>query len=87
MAGQGTRDPKRGSKTAPSRGFLCDFNIVGRLGPLHDAGHKVGLPARASGLLSNGSGPKKPRYSQCPPFSRMKVGTSSVGENTVFLNL
>ena len=41
----------------------------------------------APGLLSSGSGSKKSWYPQCPFFSRMKVGTSSVEKNTVFLNL
>ena len=27
-----------GCRTAPSGGFPCSFNIVGRLGPLHEAG-------------------------------------------------
>ena len=31
------------SRIAPSCGFLCGFNIVGRLGPIHEAGHAVGL--------------------------------------------
>ena len=42
---------------------------------------------RAPGLLSSGSGPKKPWYPQCLPFSWLKVGTSSVEKNTVLLNL
>ena len=42
----------------------------------------------ASGLLRSGSRPKKPWYSQCPPFFfRLKVGASSVRKNTVLLNL
>ena len=32
-----------GSKTAPFGGFSCGFDIVGRLGPLHEAGQVVGL--------------------------------------------
>ena len=59
---------------------------MGRLWTLHEVGAGSG-PARASGLLNNGSGPKKPWYPQCPPFSRLKVGTSSVGKNMVLLNL
>ena len=39
------------------------------------------------GLLNSGSVPKKPWYPQCPPFSRLKVGTSSVEKNMVLLNL
>ena len=39
------------------------------------------------GLLSSGSVPKKSRYSQCPHFFWLKVGTSSVGKNTVLLIL
>ena len=42
---------------------------------------------RALGLLSSGFDPKKPWYPQCPPFSRLKVDTSSVGKNTVLLDL
>ena len=34
-----------GSRTAFSGGFPCGFNIVGRLGPLHEAGHIVGAYA------------------------------------------
>ena len=41
---------------------------------------------RALGHLVVGLG-LKAMYSQCPPFSRLKVGASSVGENTVLLNL
>ena len=58
-----------GSRTAPSGGFLCGFNIVGRLGPLHEAGQAVGLCGRrAPGLLSRGSGLKRPWYSQALHF-------------------
>ena len=42
---------------------------------------------RAPGLLSSGSRPKRPWYSQCLPFFRLKDGASSVGKNTVLLNL
>ena len=35
-----------GSRTAPSSGFRCGFNTVGRLGPLHEAGQAVGLRGR-----------------------------------------
>ena len=38
MAGWETRDPRRGSRTAPSSRFPCGFNIVGRLEPLHEVG-------------------------------------------------
>ena len=45
-----------GSRTAPSGGFLCGFNIVGPFGPLHEAGQAVGLRRRwAPSLLSRGS--------------------------------
>ena len=37
-----------GSRTAPFDGFPCGFNIVGRLGPLHEAGQAVGLRGRRS---------------------------------------
>ena len=40
-----------------------------------------------AGLLSSGFGPKKPWYPQCPPFSRLRVGTSSVRKNIMLLNL
>ena len=40
-----------------------------------------------SGLSSSGFGPKKPWYSQCLTFFRLKVGASSVKKNTVLLNL
>ena len=49
--------------TAPSGGFPCGFNIVGRLEPLHEVGKVVGLHG-APGLLSSGFGPKKPWYPQ-----------------------
>ena len=39
----GTRDSTRVFKTAPSDGFPCDFNVVCRLGPFHEAGQAVGL--------------------------------------------
>ena len=42
---------------------------------------------RTPALLSSGSGPKKPWYSQYPTFFRLKVGASSFGKNTVLLNL
>ena len=42
---------------------------------------------RAPSLLNSGSGPKKSWYPQCPPFSQLKVGTSSVGKNMMLLNL
>ena len=38
-------------------------------------------------LLSNEFEPKKSQYSQCPFFSRLKVGASSVRKNTILLNL
>ena len=59
MAGWGVSGPQTGSRTAPSGGFPCGFNTVGRLRPLHEVGQAVGL-----GLLNSGSGPKKPWYPQ-----------------------
>ena len=35
-----------GSKTAPSDGFPCGFNIVSCLGPLHEANQGMGLCRR-----------------------------------------
>ena len=43
MAGWGVSGPQTDSRTAPSRGFPCGFNTVGRLEPLHEAGQAVGL--------------------------------------------
>ena len=43
MVGWGDLGSRTGSRTAPSGGFPCGFNIVGRLWPLHEAGHAVGL--------------------------------------------
>ena len=43
MVGWGDSGSQMGSRTALSSGFLCGFNIVGRLGPLHDASQAVGL--------------------------------------------
>ena len=43
IAGWGDLGSQTGSKTAPSGGFPCDFNTVGRLEPLHEAGQAVGL--------------------------------------------
>ena len=42
---------------------------------------------QTSCLLSSGSGPKKPRYSQCPPFFWLKIGNYSIEKNNVLLNL
>ena len=38
MAGWGDSGSQTGSKTAPSGRFLCGFNIIGRLGQLHEVG-------------------------------------------------
>ena len=46
MADWGVSGPQTGSRTAPSSGFPCDFNIVGRLGPHHEVGQAVGLRGR-----------------------------------------
>ena len=43
MAGWGDSGSQTGSRTASSGGFLCGFNIVGRLRQLHEAGQAVGL--------------------------------------------
>ena len=43
MAGWGDSRSQTGSRTTPFGGFLCGFNIVGRLGQLHEAGQAVGL--------------------------------------------
>ena len=40
-----------------------------------------------AGSINSGFGPKKQRYSQCPHFFQLKVGVSSVGKNTMLLNL
>ena len=40
-----------GSRTASSGGFLCRFNIVGCLGPLHEVGQAVGLRGRRAYLV------------------------------------
>ena len=61
MAGWGDSGSQMGSRTASSGGFLCGFNIVGRLGPLHEAGQAVGLHRRRAysavglGLNSHGT--------------------------------
>ena len=46
MAGWGDSGSQTGSRTAPSGGFLCGFNIVGHLGPIHEAGQAMGLRGR-----------------------------------------
>ena len=46
MTGWGVSGPQTGSRTAPSGGFQCSFNIVGRLGPLHEASQAMGLRRR-----------------------------------------
>ena len=40
-----------------------------------------------AGAGRSGFGPKKSWYPQCPPFSQLKVDTSSIGKNTVLLDL
>ena len=40
MASWGDLGSHTGSKTAPSGGFPCGFNTVGRLRPLHEAGRR-----------------------------------------------
>ena len=42
MADWGDSGSQTGLRTAPSCGFPCGFNIVGCLGPLHEAGQAVG---------------------------------------------
>ena len=46
MADWGDSGSQTGSRTAPSGGFLCGFNIVGCLRPLHEAGKVMGLRGR-----------------------------------------
>ena len=46
MVGWGDSGSQTGSRTAPSSRFPCGFNIVGRLGPLHEAGHAGGMHGR-----------------------------------------
>ena len=46
MAGCGDLGPQTGSRSAPSGGFPCGFNIVGLLGLLHEAGQAMGLHGR-----------------------------------------
>ena len=43
MDGWGDSGSQTGSMTAPSSGFPCGFNIVDRLGQLHEVGYAVGL--------------------------------------------
>ena len=45
MAGWGTRDPK-GSRILLFGWFSCGSDIVGRHGPLHEAGHAMSLRGR-----------------------------------------
>ena len=52
MAGWGDSGSQTGSRTASSGGFLCGFNIVGRLGPLHEAGHIVCDAPKPGGPLT-----------------------------------
>ena len=46
MAAWRVSGPHMGSRTAPSSGFPCGFNTMGRLVPLHEAGQEVGLRER-----------------------------------------
>ena len=46
MVSWGDSGSQTGSRTAPSGGFPCGFNIVGRLGLLHEAGQTMGLRGR-----------------------------------------
>ena len=61
MAGWGDSGFQKGSRTAPFGRFSCGFNIVGHLGPLHEAGHGVVLSGRRAylavglGLKSHGT--------------------------------
>ena len=43
MVGWGDSGSQTGSRIAHSGGFLCGFNILGRLGQLHEVGYAVGL--------------------------------------------
>ena len=49
MTGWGNSRSQTGSRTAPSGEFSCGFNIVGRLGSLHEASHAVGLGLKIHG--------------------------------------
>ena len=57
-----------GSKILPSGWFPCGFDIVGRPGPLHEAG-------QALGLLSSGSGPKDHGTHRSSPYSCLVIVT------------
>ena len=46
MAGWRDLGSHTGFRIAPSGGFPCGFSIVGRLGPLHEADHAMGLRGR-----------------------------------------
>ena len=86
MAGWGDLGSHTGFRNAHSGGFPCGFSVVGRLGPLHEAGQAVGLRGRRA-YRAVGLGLKSHDTHNAPPFSRLKVGTSSIGKNMVFLNL
>ena len=43
MTDWGDSGSQKGFRIAPFCGFLCGFNIVGRLESLHEAGQAVGL--------------------------------------------
>ena len=74
------------SRIAPSGGFPCGFNIVGRLRPLHEVGHAMGLRGRQA-YYAVGLSLESHSTHNAPIFFRLKVGASSVGKNIVLLNL
>ena len=43
VAGWGDSGSHTGFRTALSGGFPCGFNVIGRLGPLYEAGQTMGL--------------------------------------------
>ena len=43
MVGWGDSGSRTSFRTAPSGGFPCGFSVMGRLGPVHEAGQAVDL--------------------------------------------
>ena len=75
MTGWGDSGSHTGARTTPSGGFLYGFNIVGRLGPLHEAGQTVGLWRRRAYLVV-GLGLKSHGTHKAPLFFWLKVCNS-----------
>ena len=48
MVGWGDLGSHTGFKTALSGGFPCGFSVMGRLGPLHEAGQAMGMCGRGA---------------------------------------